>query len=156
MIVQSEAAEALPAVCTRKAHVSPVSANINTIKARLFGSETAVEITNRAIQVMGGHGYSSECTVERLFRDARADASFQDLGMALPERCQGGVDSVRPHGPVRGQERPRRMNENTYFEMRPIAFVWRHCFARDYGLDNQWDLGSAVLTRAPQASSSPS
>ena len=31
----------------------------------------AVEVTNKAIQVLGGHGYSREYPVERLFRDAR-------------------------------------------------------------------------------------
>jgi alkylation response protein AidB-like acyl-CoA dehydrogenase len=40
-------------------------------KAKLLTSETAVEVTNRAIQVMGGHGYCRDYVVERLFRDAR-------------------------------------------------------------------------------------
>jgi alkylation response protein AidB-like acyl-CoA dehydrogenase len=31
----------------------------------------AVEVTNKAIQVLGGHGYCRDYTVERLFRDAR-------------------------------------------------------------------------------------
>ena len=34
-------------------------------------SEMAIEVTNKAIQVMGGHGYCRDHTVERLFRDAR-------------------------------------------------------------------------------------
>ena len=71
MIVQSEAARALLAYGAGKADASPASANINGFKAKLFASETAVEVTNRAIQVMGGHGYCRDYTVERLFRDAR-------------------------------------------------------------------------------------
>ena len=71
MIIQSEAAEALFASCVGKADASPASANINGFKAKLFASETAVEVTNKAIQVMGGHGYCRDYTVERLFRDAR-------------------------------------------------------------------------------------
>ena len=71
MIIQSEAAEALLASCVGKADASPASANINSFKAKLFASETAVEVTNKAIQVMGGHGYCRDYTVERLFRDAR-------------------------------------------------------------------------------------
>ncbi len=47
------------------------SANVHGLKAKLFASETAVEVTDRAIQVMGGHGYCRDYTVERLFRDAR-------------------------------------------------------------------------------------
>ncbi len=71
MIIQSEAAEALLAFCAGKADASPASANINGFKAKLFTSETAVEVTNKAIQVLGGHGYCRDYTVERLFRDAR-------------------------------------------------------------------------------------
>jgi len=31
----------------------------------------ALEVTNKAIQVLGGHGYFRDYVVERLFRDAR-------------------------------------------------------------------------------------
>ncbi|MEW6265846.1 MAG: acyl-CoA dehydrogenase family protein [Thermodesulfobacteriota bacterium] len=71
MIIQSEAAETLLASCAGKADAAPASANINGFKAKLFASESAVEVTNKAIQVMGGHGYCRDYTVERLFRDAR-------------------------------------------------------------------------------------
>jgi butyryl-CoA dehydrogenase len=71
MIIQSEAAEALLSSCAGNADASPASANINGFKAKLFASETAVEVTNKAIQVMGGHGYCRNYTVERLFRGAR-------------------------------------------------------------------------------------
>ena len=71
MIIQSEAAEALLASCAGKADASATSANINGFKSKLFASESAVEVTNKAIQVMGGHGYCRDYTVERLFRDAR-------------------------------------------------------------------------------------
>jgi len=71
MIIQSEAAEALLASCAGKADASATSASINGFKSKLFASESAVEVTNKAIQVMGGHGYCRDYTVERLFRDAR-------------------------------------------------------------------------------------
>lgn len=71
MIIQSEAAEALLASCAGKADASAASASINGFKSKLFASESAVEVTNKAIQVMGGHGYCRDYTVERLFRDAR-------------------------------------------------------------------------------------
>ena len=38
--------------------------------AKLFASETAMEIALGAVRVHGGHGYSTECDVERYFRDA--------------------------------------------------------------------------------------
>jgi len=38
--------------------------------AKLFASETAMDITLNAIRVHGGHGYSTDFDVERYFRDA--------------------------------------------------------------------------------------
>lgn len=71
MITATEAAEALLMVCAAHADASADPAPINGFKAKLFASEAAVEVTNKAIQVMGGHGYCRDFTVERLFRDAR-------------------------------------------------------------------------------------
>jgi len=39
--------------------------------AKLYATETAVEVTNDALQVLGGIGYSKEYPVERYVRDAR-------------------------------------------------------------------------------------
>jgi len=39
--------------------------------AKLYASETAVRITNEALQIHGSYGYSREYPVERLVRDAR-------------------------------------------------------------------------------------
>ena len=39
--------------------------------AKTFTSETAIEVTNMAIQILGGYGFSREYPVERMFRDAR-------------------------------------------------------------------------------------
>ncbi|MHA1959803.1 MAG: acyl-CoA dehydrogenase family protein [Candidatus Thorarchaeota archaeon] len=71
MILGSEAAEALLFACATEADVSADMAVINAFKAKLLASETAVEVTNKAIQVLGGHGYCRDYVVERLFRDAR-------------------------------------------------------------------------------------
>jgi alkylation response protein AidB-like acyl-CoA dehydrogenase len=38
--------------------------------AKLFASETAMEIALNAVRVHGGYGYSTEFDVERYFRDA--------------------------------------------------------------------------------------
>ncbi|MDP2662232.1 MAG: acyl-CoA dehydrogenase family protein [Dehalococcoidia bacterium] len=40
-------------------------------KAKLFVSETAVKVTDQALQIHGAHGYSRELPVERYHRDAR-------------------------------------------------------------------------------------
>jgi alkylation response protein AidB-like acyl-CoA dehydrogenase len=39
--------------------------------AKLFSSETAMQVTTEAIQVLGGYGYIKEYDVERFFRDAK-------------------------------------------------------------------------------------
>ena len=66
-----EAADALLIDCANKVGSFPDTAIINGLKAKLFASEMAVNVTNLAIQVMGGHGYCRDYVVERLFRDAR-------------------------------------------------------------------------------------
>ncbi|MDI6764702.1 MAG: acyl-CoA dehydrogenase family protein [Thermodesulfobacteriota bacterium] len=71
MTVETEAADALLNNCANKADSFPDTAIINGLKAKLFASEIAVDVTNKAIQVHGGHGYCREYVVERLFRDAR-------------------------------------------------------------------------------------
>jgi len=71
MILETEASEALLTACATQADQNPNTAILNGLKAKLFASENAVNVANKAIQVMGGHGYTSDYTVERLFRDAR-------------------------------------------------------------------------------------
>jgi len=39
--------------------------------AKLFASEMAMRVTNNAIQILGGYGYSREYPVERMYRDAK-------------------------------------------------------------------------------------
>jgi alkylation response protein AidB-like acyl-CoA dehydrogenase len=38
---------------------------------KLFASEAAMRATSKAIQIHGGYGYTRDCPVERLFRDAK-------------------------------------------------------------------------------------
>ena len=71
MILGAEAANALLLACAAKADSAPESAASNAFKAKLFASEVAVDVANKAIQVLGGHGYCREYAVERFFRDAR-------------------------------------------------------------------------------------
>jgi len=71
MILETEASEALLASCASQADLLPETAILNGLKTKLFASENAVNVANKAIQVMGGHGYTGDYTVERLFRDAR-------------------------------------------------------------------------------------
>lgn len=44
--------------------------------ARLYAGEMASSVTNRAIQIHGGYGYTSDYPVERYFRDAKVAQIF--------------------------------------------------------------------------------
>lgn len=45
--------------------------------AKLFASETAMDVAIKAVQVHGGYGYTKEYTVERLFRDAKITEIYE-------------------------------------------------------------------------------
>ena len=45
--------------------------------AKLFASETACDVTDRAVQVHGGYGYSKSYPVERYYRDARVTRIYE-------------------------------------------------------------------------------
>lgn len=45
--------------------------------AKCFSSDIAMEVTNEAIQVLGGYGYSREYPVEKLMRDAKIFQIFE-------------------------------------------------------------------------------
>ncbi|RAY11126.1 acyl-CoA dehydrogenase [Actinomadura craniellae] len=45
--------------------------------AKLFASETAVRVTDEAIQILGGNGYTRDYPVERMHRDAKIFTIFE-------------------------------------------------------------------------------
>ena len=45
--------------------------------AKLFASQVATEVADKAVQIHGGTGYFAPTTVERLFRDARATEIYE-------------------------------------------------------------------------------
>ena len=49
-------------------------------EARLFATESAVEITGDAVQVHGGYGYIEELPLERHFRDAKVGTIWEGTG----------------------------------------------------------------------------
>lgn len=46
-------------------------------EAKLFAAETAMEITTKAIQLLGGYGYIRDLPVERMFRDAKITEIYE-------------------------------------------------------------------------------
>jgi alkylation response protein AidB-like acyl-CoA dehydrogenase len=45
--------------------------NAASAMAKLYASETAVRVTDRAVQIHGGYGYIKDYPVERMYRDAK-------------------------------------------------------------------------------------
>ena len=45
--------------------------------AKYFASETAMHVTNEAVQIHGGYGYTTDFPVERLYRDAKITEIYE-------------------------------------------------------------------------------
>lgn len=50
---------------------------LEAAQAKLFSSEAAQRVTNKALQIHGGYGYTREYNVERYFRDARITEIYE-------------------------------------------------------------------------------
>ncbi|NKE36016.1 acyl-CoA dehydrogenase [Natronococcus sp. JC468] len=53
------------------------SAGLTASMAKYFASETAMFVTNEAVQIHGGYGYVTEGEVERLYRDAKITEIYE-------------------------------------------------------------------------------
>lgn len=51
--------------------------SLEAAQAKLFASEVAQKVTNHALQIHGGYGYTREYDVERFFRDARITEIYE-------------------------------------------------------------------------------
>ncbi|MEM7048068.1 MAG: acyl-CoA dehydrogenase [Acidobacteriota bacterium] len=51
--------------------------SLEAAQAKLFASEMAQRVTNKALQIHGGYGYTREYNVERFFRDARITEIYE-------------------------------------------------------------------------------
>ncbi|MGB4654413.1 MAG: acyl-CoA dehydrogenase [Bacteroidales bacterium] len=56
---------------------SGVPYSVDAAMAKLFASETAMEVANKAIQFHGGYGYTREYPVERMLRDAKITEIYE-------------------------------------------------------------------------------
>lgn len=50
---------------------NPAGPIVDALKVKLYASEVAIDITNKALQIYGGHGYCRDFPIERYYRDAR-------------------------------------------------------------------------------------
>jgi len=51
--------------------------SLEAAQAKLYSSEMAQRVTNKALQIHGGYGYTREYDVERFFRDARITEIYE-------------------------------------------------------------------------------
>jgi len=51
--------------------------SVDAAMAKLYAAETAMEITNKAVQLHGGYGYTREYPVERMMRDAKITEIYE-------------------------------------------------------------------------------
>ena len=64
--------------------------------AKTFASDTAMQVTNDAIQVLGGYGYMKEFPVERMMRDAKITQIYEGTN-----QIQRMVDRAGAHAVAR-------------------------------------------------------
>jgi alkylation response protein AidB-like acyl-CoA dehydrogenase len=50
---------------------NPSAPYLNSFKAKLFATESAIRVIDKALQIHGGHGYCKDFPIERYYRDAR-------------------------------------------------------------------------------------
>ena len=51
--------------------------SVEAAKAKLFAAETAMNVTTKAVQLLGGYGYIREYEVERMMRDAKITEIYE-------------------------------------------------------------------------------
>lgn len=51
--------------------------SVEAAMAKLFAAEVAMEVTNKAVQLHGGYGYTREYNVERMMRDAKITEIYE-------------------------------------------------------------------------------
>ncbi|WP_421920657.1 acyl-CoA dehydrogenase [Marinifilum sp.] len=53
------------------------SYSVDAAMCKLYAAETAMEVTNKAVQLHGGYGYTREYPVERMMRDAKITEIYE-------------------------------------------------------------------------------
>ncbi len=97
---------------------APKPFKVQACMAKVFATETALRITDEAIQIMGGYGYMRDYKVEQNYRDARlltiGEGASEILRFAIArnllDQDRGDIGDVLPHldnlevaaGPDRG------------------------------------------------------
>ena len=66
--------------------------------AKLFAGDTAMWVADRAVQILGGYGYTKDFPVERYFRDAKITQIYEGTQemqkMVISRALMGSVKGV--------------------------------------------------------------
>jgi alkylation response protein AidB-like acyl-CoA dehydrogenase len=60
-------------------------------KAKYFASEAAVDVTNEAVQIHGGYGYTTDFDVERFYRDSKITTIYEGTSEIQKEVIARGL-----------------------------------------------------------------
>lgn len=77
MKVRTEAAYLLICEAVKAKETNSKELSVKASMAKLFAAETASFVTNRAVQLFGGYGYTREYPVERMMRDAKITEIYE-------------------------------------------------------------------------------
>ncbi|MDD3938508.1 MAG: acyl-CoA dehydrogenase family protein, partial [Bacilli bacterium] len=77
MATHVDAARLLVERATNSKEQNAKSLSKDAAMAKLFASETAMMVTNQAVQLHGGYGYTREYAVERMMRDAKITEIYE-------------------------------------------------------------------------------
>ena len=77
MATKVAAARALVYIAADAKQAKAPTLSVNAAQAKLFASETAMEVTTKAVQLHGGYGYTREYPVERMMRDAKITEIYE-------------------------------------------------------------------------------
>lgn len=77
----------------RAAHCREVGlpSTVEAAQAKLFCSETAMYVTTKAVQFHGGYGYTCDCPVERMMRDAKITEIYEGTSEVMKMIIAGAV-----------------------------------------------------------------
>ena len=90
METQTQAARLLARDAARKADAGEDHRDA-AAKAKYFASETAVDVTNEAVQIHGGYGYTTDFDVERFYRDSKITTIYEGTSEIQKEVIARGL-----------------------------------------------------------------
>jgi len=83
MAMKTEAARALVYAVARAVDQKEGRVTAYSAMAKCFASDTAMEVSTNAVQVLGGYGYMREYPVEKLMRDAKITQIYEGTNQIL-------------------------------------------------------------------------